>query len=706
MKSLNFQRKFTIFLILLTAVQPFFYTTPDAQAELTVKAYQPQNQSSPRIAGVPNDPLYEKQAYLNQIYAQDAWALHTGSVQVTVAILDSGVDINHPDLKNNIWVNSDEIPGDGIDNDNNGYVDDINGWDFVEDNPDPRPKFSGPFSSIGIQHGTLLAGVIAAEGNNGLGMAGISWRSKIMPLRILDNRGEGDVISVVKAIDYAITKKVDVINLSFVSDVDSAFLRDAMKRAYDAGIIIVAASGNDQGKNHGKDIAQQRMYPVCYDFDVNAVIGVAALDALEQKAPFSNYGHCIDVSAPGMNVYTTQVVNYSQVGFDAYYGTGWSGTSIATAMVTGALALAKSVNKDLTPKMATDLLKSTCTSVDNMNPEYLGRLGCGELNVGALVQATIDQIKSQQEISFNESTPWRNVLAIAPVDGKDPLMFFDNDGTRRKAVIYPYDKFRIPYAAQGSRTSAGMFVVGVGAGLSPHVRIFNRDTVMQNQFFAYPLAMKAGITVALGDVDGDGDDEVITVPGRGAGSHVKIFSQSGMLKNQFFAYHPSFRGGLRLAIGDLNNDKKADIIITPIKAQKGFENDVRIFDGNGVLRAQFFAYPKKSTVLSCALAIGDTDGDGSLEIITAPAGKPGQVRVFSSVGKLKSQFYPYTKGFAQGVFVASADVNQDQKDEIIVIPASNAPAHVRMFSESGTLVRQFFASEKNVRRGYVLTVIK
>lgn len=696
-----------IFFVSLTLGAQFLYTPVPARAELKVETIQPQPQAPARTsAGVPNDPIYPKQKYLQQIYAPDAWALNTGSVKATVAILDSGVDINHPDLRNNIWVNSGEIPGDGIDNDNNGYTDDVNGWDFVEDNPDPRPKFSGPFSAVGIQHGTLLAGIIAAEGNNGLGITGISWRTKIMPLRILDNRGEGDVISVVKAIDYAITKKVDIINLSFVSDVDSTFLRDAIKRAYDAGILIVAASGNDQSVNHGKDISQQRMYPVCYDFDANAVIGVAALDVFGQKAPFSNYGPCIDVSAPGMDIYTTQVVNYSAVGFDSYYGSGWSGTSLTTAMVTGALALAKSVYKDLTPKMATDLLKSTCTPIDDINPNYLGRLGCGQLNVGALVRAVIDQIKSQQEISFDESVPWRNILALADSRGIDPLVFFDNDGMRREDVLYPYDGFSIPYALQGSRSTAGMFAVGAGAKSSPHVRIFDKENALQNQFFAYPLAMKAGVAVALGDIDGDGEDEVVTVPGSGAGAHVKIFTQNGILKNQFFAYHTSFRGGLRVALGDLNNDGKADIIITPIKAQKGFEHDIRVFDGNGILRTQFFAYPKKSTVKSSAIAVGDTDGDGSLEIITAPAQGAGEVRVFSSIGKLKSQFYPYTKGFANGVSVASADVNSDQKDDIIVMPASKASAHVRMFSENGNLIRQFFASGKNVRKGYILTVIK
>jgi len=703
MKRLNIGEKFiSFFLILVVSGAQFFYVVPHTEASLTVSVYTPPVQS----VGLTNDPLSEKQEYLRRIHAPEAWAFNTGSVQVTVAILDSGVDINHPDLKNNIWQNPDEIPGDGIDNDKNGYVDDTNGWDFVEDNPDPRPKFSGPFSSIGIHHGTLLAGIIAAEGNNKIGITGISWRSKIMSLRILDNRGEGDVISVVKAIDYAISKKVDIINLSFVSDVDSAFLRDSIKRAHDAGILIVAASGNDQGKNHGKDIAEQRMYPVCYDFDDNAVIGVGALDSLGQKASFSNYGPCIDVSAPGVNLHTTQVVNYSQLGFDTYYGSGWSGTSVATAVVTGALALVKSVNKDITSKNVMDLLKNTCTPIDDINPDYIGRLGCGELNIGALVKATIEQVQSQQDISFDESLPWRTIIAVSDTDGTMPFSFFGSEGVRRDVSLYPFSQFHIPYSVQGSRREAGIFITGAGAGSSPHVRIFNKNLEVRSQFFAYPNNMKAGISVALGDIDGDGEEEVVTVPGVGVGSHVKIFSQDGILKKQFFAYHPSFRGGLRLALGDLNNDGKDEIIITPITTQKGFENDIRVFDGNGVLRTQFFAYARGSTVKSSGIAVGDTDGDGSFKIITAPAEGAGQVRVFSSIGKLLSQFYPYTKGFANGVSLAVRDINQDQRDEILVVPARKAPAHVRIFSESGVVVKQFFASGKSVRKGFSLMVIK
>ncbi|MFH1565451.1 MAG: S8 family serine peptidase [bacterium] len=208
-----------------------------------------------------NDIFYEEQWYLDKINISNAWKYTTGSSKVVVAVIDSGVDIGHPDLKNNIWLNSDEKI-DGIDNDRNGYVDDINGWDFIENLPDPRPKISNKnFSEEGINHGTIVAGVIVAEGNNNIGISGISWHSKIMPLRVLDGQGNGDVTDVVEAIDYAINNGAQIINLSFVGCKNDPRLREAVKRAYLKDVVVITSAGNEGFSNlDSQFLAYEKLY--------------------------------------------------------------------------------------------------------------------------------------------------------------------------------------------------------------------------------------------------------------------------------------------------------------------------------------------------------------------------------------------------------------------------------------------------------------
>ncbi|PIR94733.1 hypothetical protein COT95_02590, partial [Candidatus Falkowbacteria bacterium CG10_big_fil_rev_8_21_14_0_10_37_6] len=213
----------------------------------------------------PNDPYYNEQWYLDKIGAPQAWGIKNTSPNVIVAVLDTGVDINHPDLEANIWINNGEIADNGIDDDNNGYIDDINGWDFYDDIADPKPKFTQGFSEIGLNHGTIVAGIIAAEGNNNFGITGVTWSAKIMPLKVLSDSGEGDTGDVIQAIDYAIDNGADIINLSFVGGIFEKSLEEAIRRAYDAGVIVVAAAGNEDAGGVSHDLDIKPSYPVCHD---------------------------------------------------------------------------------------------------------------------------------------------------------------------------------------------------------------------------------------------------------------------------------------------------------------------------------------------------------------------------------------------------------------------------------------------------------
>lgn len=649
----------------------------------------------------PNDPLFNRQTYLQQIHAPDAWTLTTGSEKVVIAVIDSGLDIDHPDLKDSVWTNPGEIPGDGIDNDGNGYIDDINGWDFINDIPDPKPKFGGDFLIAGIHHGTLLSGIIAARGNNNLGITGICWRCKVMPLRVLNNQGEGDVFTVVRAIDYAIQKKVDVINLSFVGDTPSSFLEAAIRRATDAGIVVVAASGNDQSEEHGVDLSKNPVYPACYNLSDN-VISVGSIDSIGQKALFSNYGPCIDIMAPGADIFSTQVVHYERAGFDTFYGDGWSGTSLSTAIVTGAIALMKSANPSLTPSEIATIIRTTCDPIDSLNPLFPGKLGCGELNTYKLVRAAIDKSKEQNPF---QDTPdiHQSLIAISDNTGKVPLTFFDRTGRQVSAnmVSFPYTPYHVPYSMSTSSKS-GIVVFGAGPGGGPHVRTFDRAGNLISQFFAYDSRFRGGVNVAIGDIDGDGEEDIVVMPASSGGAQVRIFSLAGALKGQFFAYDHKLRGGYHLALGDLNNDGKDEIIVTPSRGVAS--GDVRVFTQEGVLRMQFFAYA--NTPLSdISIVVGDTDGDGSEEIITAPGRGKGAVKVFNSFGALKRSFYPYGIAFDGGISLAVGDLDGNRKDDIVTVPRARAPARVTLFDETNRRLGVFLARPEKEQLGYQVQII-
>ncbi|MBI4239540.1 S8 family serine peptidase [Candidatus Uhrbacteria bacterium] len=652
---------------------------------------------------VPNDPLFPKQTYLTEMNVPDAWQFTTGSAQTVVAVLDSGVDMYHPDLRANIWTNVGEIPGDGIDNDNNSYIDDVNGWDFITETPDPTPKFSDDFIVAGVHHGTLISGAIAAAGNNGLGITGISWRSKILPLRVLDSNGEGDVVTVVQAINYAIAKKVDVINLSFVGETDSSYLREAIKRATDANIVVVAASGNDSVHRTGNNTNTKPFYPGCYSLSNPSLISVASLDHDGVKAKFSNFGNCITLSAPGVEFQSTQVVRYDRVGFDTYYGSGWSGTSLSTATVSGVVALMRSIDPQLKSKRAVSILKETCDSIEFINFSYIGQLGCGRVNAARAVAQVVTeaQVKNPSNPLWNTS----GTIVVSSGDGKRPFQFFDNNGAKRtdlKTTFLPFSHTRSSFAVY-TGIAGQLYLAAPAQGGEPLVRFYDSSFTKVYEFLAFDKRFRGGVSLAVGDVDGDGINEIVVAAGAGGGPHVKIFDSFGNLKGQFFAYHDSFRGGLRVAVGDVNSDGVAEIITTPIKDILG---DVRVFTSKGHLVTQFFAYGIGRNARSAEVRIGDLLGDGTNSIITSTVSDGGEVRIFNSIGQFKKSFFPYGTSYRNGISLAVGDLNQDHTAEIVVAPVRNAGPHVRMYNGDGRLLGQFFAYEKKYRTGIQVHVIQ
>ena len=283
---------------------------------------------------LPNDPRFPELYGLRNtgqtggvagadIDAPAAWDASTGGGDVIVAVIDTGVDRRHPDLAANAFVNAGEIPGNRIDDDGNGYVDDTRGWDFVNEDPDPFDD---------NRHGTHVAGTIAAVGNNGIGVAGVAWRARLMPLKMLGATGRGVLSDAVRAVEYAALMGADVINASWGGGGFSQALRETIEEAGARDVVFVASAGNN-----ARNIDRVPTYPAAYDAE--NIIAVAATDASDRLAAFSNHGVAgVDLAAPGVAILST----VPGPGYQRF-----SGTSMAAPHVTGAVALLRSIAPEL-----------------------------------------------------------------------------------------------------------------------------------------------------------------------------------------------------------------------------------------------------------------------------------------------------------------------------------------------------------------------
>lgn len=305
------------------------------------------------VGGFGADPMFNKQWGMNQIGVNTAWMTTKGTPEVIVGVIDTGVDYTHEDLVDNMWRNPGEIPNDGIDNDNNGYIDDIVGWDFAGKDNKPYDLTASMMDMLlsggNPGHGTHCAGNVAARGDNGKGIAGVAPNVKIMALRFISEKGQGTTADAISAIKYGVDNGAKVLSNSWGSTGDdggaeSQALQDAIRYSEARNVLFVAAAGNgdEQGKGYDNDSHAKPAFPATYTFD--SIVSVAAIDVNGNLGTFSNWGgRSVDIGAPGVKVFSTvtQSEKYSDTVIDlpGLITATWDGTSMATPHVAGAAAL-------------------------------------------------------------------------------------------------------------------------------------------------------------------------------------------------------------------------------------------------------------------------------------------------------------------------------------------------------------------------------
>ncbi len=311
---------------------------------------------------IPNDPSYGSQYHHPLMKNHLAWDITFGNPDIIVGITDDGVSLTHTDLAPNIWVNTGEIAGNGIDDDANGYIDDVKGWDFSSNNNDPNPN------STSNDHGTHVAGISAARTNNSIGVAGVSGHSTIMALQFY---GVGAWTAAVcnAAFTYAADNGANIVNTSYNIDgfVGDPVFTAGIQYMHDEGVLHFNSAGNNSQLNPPRQAFQQSLMTV-------------STDASDLKSSFSNYGTGMDISAPGSSIYSTVLSNG--------YGTK-SGTSMSAPNAAGAAALIWSANPTWNSYQVAAQLLATADYIDGLNPTYAGLMGSGRANTYAALTTVL-----------------------------------------------------------------------------------------------------------------------------------------------------------------------------------------------------------------------------------------------------------------------------------------------------------------------------
>lgn len=678
----------------------------------------------------PDDPSYASQWHLPKVGADIAWERADappfgGSSSVVVAVIDTGVAYENSVNRGKTFTRAPDLASTSF----------VAGYDFINDSAHANDDNG---------HGTHVAATVAENTNNGIDGAGIAFATSIMPIKTLDAEGSGAVADVVEGITFAMQNGADVINLSLGASYASQSLQDAVTAAVNAGIVVVAAAGNDGASS----LSLPAGYP--------NVISVAALGKSDTTSSFSNYGTGLSLSAPGgdgsdyimqqtfSNLDSQNLpVDYTTFGMVGYQGTSQSAPQVAAA---AALLLAKGV---LASSIA-PLLENT--AMDLGPAGYDTQYGYGMLNIGSAIIAYL-----------NDTTPPVTAISVSPgsPDGANgyyktaPLVTLTaTDGTASsgvQSITYQVDSgtatiYNAPFTiADGTHTltfhatdiagnaetaQTAQFVVDATGPVvtvtSPSAGTTTQETITlagtisdalsgaaslavggaavafdASGGFTVPVTLRRGFNlVPISAVDAAGaiasttfhivlvNPASIIISSLDNGPpRTKMFSQSGKRSGQFVAFSQGREQGVVLAAGDLNADGYDEIITA---RRSGAQPQVRIFSNKGKLLKTFFAYDKKFRG-GVSVAAADIDGNGQAVIVTAPGpGQSPEIRIYSMQGTLLGNFLAYDKKYRKGVRVTAGDVDGDGKSEIITGPVQGKKTKVKIFRADGTLMKEFY----------------
>lgn len=354
------------------------------------------------LLNTPNDPYYSSAWYLQSVNAPAAWATTTGSSEITVANIDTGFALGHQDLVDHWKFNLAEYGGgkesDGIDNDNNGYVDDYRGWDFTsagQGDNSPQAGTTNP-AGTGTSHGTETAGLVGAVGDNSIGTTAISQNVSILPLQVINDNSSGWTDAVASAIIYAVDQNVNVINMSLGTSGDDPVVRDAIDYAYDNNVVVVAAAGNCGNAGTGGVCTGSPTGFITFPASYNRVIAVGATTNTNARASFSSYGQRLDVVAPGSGTIVSPT--WTSGNSTSAYATTLYGTSYASPIVASSVALIRSIRPTSTVDDVRALVMAGASKLSGMSGSfYSTAYGHGLLDVNKVITVVSD-LNSSNEV--------------------------------------------------------------------------------------------------------------------------------------------------------------------------------------------------------------------------------------------------------------------------------------------------------------------